>query len=768
MGVAMLERGRNWRVLSVGALVATVLVVSGSSEPKANASTSDCAPISGFSTTFCDGFGGSNPNQSLWTVDPNGGVVSESNGSLNLSSSTGTFPYIVSNSDPFPSSGSFRLTVGFQYDSVGGYGDGIVASDTSIPDGAGISGAPPGIWQDSAGLRFFAAFSGCPSAELPAPDTAPHVAQFDFTNDSVQVSLDGTDYGSCALTADPVSLWMGNPGVPASCGCQWSTLSISYVRVDIPSGIQFDLTNGASKVYSHPFSQPTLNLGPATSSSANITLDPADTFQTIDGFGGTLTGSAAADLMALGTYDTTNICQNAVPLSSASTNIVHAVNTLFSPTSGAGISLVRISMGANDFSPNGDYTYDDPPPTDTTKQKKSYSDPQLKNFSIAPDLKAVIPILKLALAVNPKLQVIASPWTAPPWMKTNDTGTSASYTGSGGTLNLGDYGVYAKYFLKFVQAYQSCGIPIDYVTPQNEPGYTPTTYPAMSFSPQAEETFVDEDLGPTLAGTHVSILDYDWNWNNKCTSKSTNTCWTQAQIQAVFTGVPFKNGTPSNVAGIAWHCYSDPPDTAAAQSTFEQSYPKTTWLQFITECTGSGPDKSGFPGNLDWDSTNLIVGGLKNWASGVQLYNLALNQGCGPQTVGGTSCVDPSPPGKPCEDCRGVLTIDTRTSPATVTKRNVEYYILTEAANAFEPGAVIIATCGGAGPMSSVMSSDCTSEDDLPSSLEAVAALNPDHSTGLFVGNPTAKSISLNLDDNGEGFSYPIPANSVASFRWTN
>jgi len=189
--------------------------------------------------------------------------------------------------------------------------------------------------------------------------------------------------------------------------------------------VSTDLTNGND--YSSPFSEPTpLTLGPT--SSGSITLNPENPGQKIDGFGATLTGSAAADLMSL-----------------PSGTLEQVMNKLFGPT-GADISLIRVPMGASDFSAIGDYTYDDPPSSDSATQKAAYSDLALTNFSIAPDMNNVIPILKMAEAINPSLQIIATPWTAPPWMKTNGGKSSlyvntnsleytpAIYTNKGGTL----------------------------------------------------------------------------------------------------------------------------------------------------------------------------------------------------------------------------------------------------------------------------------------------------------------------------------------------
>ncbi len=163
------------------------------------------------------------------------------------------------------------------------------------------------------------------------------------------------------------------------------------------------------------------------------------------------------------------------------------------------------------------------------------------------------------------------------------------------------------------------------------------------------------------------------------------------------------------------------------------------YLTLITECSGTGPDAPpNFGSNLDWDSDNLIVGGLDNGASGVQLFNLALNQNAGPRNGGN------------CSKCRGVVTISSSPTSSVCSSicYNVEYYVLMEAAQAFDNGAVRIGSSS-------------------PSSLYVVAALNSDGTTGIYINNP-GKSVSFSVDDDGEGFQTSIPAQSVETFRWSN
>lgn len=173
----------------------------------------------------------------------------------------------------------------------------------------------------------------------------------------------------------------------------------------------------------------------ASNSFPMIDVDSAQTFQTIDGFGYTFTGSSAYLIQKMGASERSNLLKE-----------------LFS-SDGIGVSYLRVSMGASDLSPSV-FTYNDLPAGET--------DTELAKFSLSKDLEDVIPLLKQVLAINPSIKILATPWTAPVWMKTNSSAI-------GGSLKPEYYGVYAKYFVKYIDAMKANGITIDAVTIQNEP-----------------------------------------------------------------------------------------------------------------------------------------------------------------------------------------------------------------------------------------------------------------------------------------------------------
>jgi len=441
-------------------------------------------------------------------------------------------------------------------------------------------------------------------------------------------------------------------------------------------------------------------LSPVSDGSNTITLLPQSVQQNLVGFGATLTNSSAAVLDAL-----------------PSATLSKILNDLFNTQSGAGISLLRLSIGANDFSAYGCSAW-----VAKCSGNYTYEASRTSNFNILPFDKKIVKILQAIRAINPNITIIASPWTAPPWMKQVD-----SVTAEGGTNSLRSkyYSAYAQYLVDYVEAYASQGITINYLTPQNEPGAQATNYPGMAFTPSQEANFVDNYLSPNLssASLNTQILDYDWNWNNTaCTS---NSCWSQSDLESLLTGAP------ANVVGLAWHCYTWPQGTPASESSF------SGYVNVATECTGQTTGT--FAGDLSWESQNLIVGGLQNGGSGAQFYNLALNASNGPQNGGGCK-----------NQCRAVITVQQDGEFTT----NPEYWTLTHATKSFEPGAAVIANSSSA--------SACAAG----TGLCAVAAVNPDGTTGLYVSNPTSSTQSFSVDDQGFGFSTSLPAGAVVNYSW--
>lgn len=410
-----------------------------------------------------------------------------------------------------------------------------------------------------------------------------------------------------------------------------------------------------------------------------IDVDATTAYQTMIGFGAALTDASALLLDRLAPAQRDSI-----------------LHELFGREPGIGLSFVRVPMGASDFSTRH-YTYDDVPPGER--------DTALAHFSIDADRATRLPLLRRALGINPQLEVVASPWSAPAWMKS--TGSLIR-----GTLRPDAFAPFADYFVRFVQAYAAEGVPLFAVTLQNEPAFEPANYPGMRLDAAARAELIGRYLGPRFAraGITTKILDWDHNWDHP---------------EEPLT-VLADSAARQYVSGVAWHCYGG---DVAAQEAVRLKHPDKD--VYFTECSG-GAWAPKFSDNLLWNVRTLIIGTVRTGARGVALWNLALDERGGPHLGG-------------CGNCRGVLTIDSRSG---VVSRNVEYYALAHAGRFVPPGARRIASTTGA------------------AGLETVAFRNLDASTVLIVVNPSATAMTFTVRDGGRRFESRIPGASVATLRW--
>ncbi|MET8758086.1 ricin-type beta-trefoil lectin domain protein [Lentzea sp. NPDC004782] len=407
-------------------------------------------------------------------------------------------------------------------------------------------------------------------------------------------------------------------------------------------------------------------------SGPTITVDPGTTYQSVVGFGASFTDSAAWNVFNSPRRD-------------------EIMNQLFGRSTGIGLSFLRQPIGATDFS-RSFYTYDD-----------GAADPTLSRFSTAHDDAYVLPLVRQAKQLNPQLKIMATPWSAPAWMK-----TSGSLIG--GSLQDGRIGVYADYLVRFTQAYQAAGAPIDYLSVQNEPNFEPPGYPGMRMGAQ-QQVDVINTLAPKLraAGQNARILGYDHNWDDTTYPQTVN------------------NGAGGNVIGSAWHCYRGDP---SGQSVVHNAQPGKD--VFFTECSGttSGDDAATFRDTLRWQGINLAIGATRNWARSVAIWNMALDDNHGP-VIGS------------CGNCTGVVT----TNGGNVTY-NAEYYVLGHLSKFVQPGAVRIDSTGyGEG------------------GIQNVAFRNPDGRIVLVALN-SGGTQDFRVSYGGQTFGYTLPADAMATFTW--
>jgi glucosylceramidase len=450
----------------------------------------------------------------------------------------------------------------------------------------------------------------------------------------------------------------------------------------------------------------TVSFSTTPPTALTITIDPLQRYQPVDGVGASITDSSAEVMYRL-----------------SPSNRDAAMASLFDPVSGAGLGVLRQPIGGSDFVAEAAYTYNDLPAGET--------DHAMQRFSIAHDEQKILPLLRQALALNPQIRIVATPWSPPAWMKTN-----GSLVG-GELIDTPEiYSAYALYFVKFVQAYQAAGVPVHAITVQNEPqNRTPDGYPGMGMSATQQAKFIAV-LGPALqaAGLRTRIFAYDHNWSMH-----------PDDIADVPPGQPVETEYPSLVAadpqaspwvrGVAYHCYYGEP---ARQTQFRDDHLRLP--VYFTECSGSknltDPPEKTFSETLRWHSRNLAVGVMRNWGRTVVNWNLALDPAGGPH-VGG------------CATCTGVITV----GPDQAVTRNAEYHVLGHIGKFVRAGATRIGSTsfGSTAWNGQIMS---------------VAFRNTDGSTVLVVHNQNDAPGSFSAAVGNQQFGYTLPGGALATFTW--
>ncbi len=328
-----------------------------------------------------------------------------------------------------------------------------------------------------------------------------------------------------------------------------------------------------------------LSFGTTANTNANIDVDTTQTFQTIDGFGFTLTGGSAYVIDKLD-----------------ATTKLNLLKELFgNDNTSIGISYLRISIGASDLNASV-FSYDD--------VAAGQTDLSLAHFSLDPDQADVIPLLKEILSINPYVKILAVPWSAPTWMKDNNNTV-------GGSLQTQYYNVYAQYFVKYIQQMKDNGVVIDAVAPQNEP-LNPNNNPSLVMTAAQQTDFIKNALGPAFqaAGLTTKIITYDHN------------CDRPDYPIAVLSN-PAANAF---VDGSAFHLYNG---NISALSQVHDAFPGKA-VYFTEQWTSSTGD---FGGDLKWHVKNVIIGSMRNWSRVALEWNLANDPTYNPHTPGGcTQC----------------------------------------------------------------------------------------------------------------------------------
>ncbi len=442
--------------------------------------------------------------------------------------------------------------------------------------------------------------------------------------------------------------------------------------------------------------------------SYNVKYDKTKLGKPVDGFGLAVTTAASYNLMRMSREDRTKF-----------------LTEMFSKTDGVGSSLIRVSIGASDFCLKDEYTWCD---------KEG-----LENFAVhAEDQTYLFPILKEIYAINPDVKIIASPWSCPKWMKCqmpggNDWNTYAfnqavteekdydSWTG--GRLKPSCYGVYADYFVKWVQTMEAEGFDIFALTMQNEP-LNPGNSMSMVMPWQDQKEFV-KVLGPKmeaagLGDVQLLLFDHNFNYDDK----------------------PQQDNYPLNIYadaeaykwsdGSAWHSYGG---SVTELDEIQATYPEKSI--YFTEAS-IGEWNYNFGNCLLNDYSSLFLGTLRRGGQGVTLWNLMLDDKNGPY----------SPHDGSCKTCYGGVTINS-SNYKDITK-NSHWFNVAHASAVVKQGARMMETSGYS----------------FPDGFECLMFLNPDNTVGVLMLNKQAAMQQVIFVNDSFTVKYNVPAGSLVSLLW--
>jgi glucosylceramidase len=209
----------------------------------------------------------------------------------------------------------------------------------------------------------------------------------------------------------------------------------------------------------------------------------------------------------------------------------------------------------------------------------------------------------------------------------------------------------------------------------------------------------------------TKLLDWDHNWDQPESPTAVLSDHTAARY----------------IDGVAWHCYAG---EVAAQSLVRDRFPKKeTWF---TECA-AGQWSGNWEKAFNWSVRNLIIGTTRNWAKGVVMWNLALDENNGPHLGG-------------CGNCRGLVTINSKNGDVT---REPEYYAFAHASKFVRSGADRVASYSG------------------DKHLETVAfQYGKRGQTTLIVYNGGPAERTVTFGDGKSNYAATLPKGAVATLIW--
>jgi len=301
-------------------------------------------------------------------------------------------------------------------------------------------------------------------------------------------------------------------------------------------------------------------------------------------------------------------------------------------------------------------------------------------------------------------------------MKTNDALDNINRAGS---VLAPDDQALAQYFVRFLQAYAAQGVPVANITAQNEPG-VPARYPGALMGSTDEGTFISQYLVPALraAGLSTRVFGSDLSWNDPAFPTGLQT-----------------GPAASDLAGIAWHCYRGTPDEMSA---FHAEFPDAE--QMVSECS---------PEILGFSPVELLISSLRNWASTVSVWNVALDPSGGPVQA----------PNSGCHGCTGLVTVSETRHTLT---DNAKYYQIGQLSKFVSPGAVRIDSTS---TVSYTTQSPRSAFQATPG-IDTVAFVDPNGSKVLVANNTSGSTQTFAVSYHGQSFKYTLPGGATATFTW--
>ena len=465
-----------------------------------------------------------------------------------------------------------------------------------------------------------------------------------------------------------------------------------------PAAVVYDATLWTTTFdKTRDFEKSGVSFGKASTMSPNVVRFTDETFQTVDGFGLAITQASCYNLLKMSASDRTKL-----------------LTELFSPTDGAGSSLIRVCIGGSDFSMD-EYTWCD---------KEG-----MANFAVhESEPKYLFPILDEIYQINPNVQIIGSPWSCPRWMKMDVQGNGNAFNSwTSGRLNPKYYADYADYFVKWVQEMQKRNYKVMAVTLQNEPlnhGNSMSLY--MPWEDQRDFLKV---VGPAFvkAGLKTEILLFDHNYNydidgerNKDQKNYPLNIYADAEATKY-------------AAGSAWHNYGG---SVSELDNIHQSAPeKGIW--FTEASIGTWNYGKGFGAQFQEDFREIVMGTLKRYGKGVTLWNMMLDNEGKPYRPGG------------CSTCYGAVSIDQGSYSLASVDRKSHWYDVVHPSVVVKPGAVRIGTKGYTA-----------------SNVTYLAFRNPDNSYGVLFLNEGSSEQQFVFATDAHSVSITVPAKAVVSATW--